>query len=134
HLLLPDKAGGSRGAAETNKTETAKPNAVDAMVRLPGSKSERFKEMVLKVLQDGISWEKIALLFYIAGKFAVKLNWSQLRCPTFGIVSPQINSISELAAAPVRHVSSMGSVSFGLVVFTTGLAIGSFITWRLTRT
>lgn len=51
------------------------PSAVDAVVRLPGSKMERFKEMVLKVLQDGISWEKIALLFYVAGKFAVKVSY-----------------------------------------------------------
>lgn len=48
--------------------------------------------------------------------------------------SPQINSFSELAAAPVRRVSSMTSVTYGFVVFATGLVIGSFITWRLTRT
>lgn len=49
-------------------------------------------------------------------------------------VSPQINSFSELAMASVQGVSSMSPHSYGLVViFVAGLAIGSLITWRLTK-
>ena len=34
---------------------------------------DRFKKMANKVFEDGITWEKIAILFYIAGKLAVRM-------------------------------------------------------------
>ncbi|TNM97493.1 apoptosis regulator BAX-like [Takifugu flavidus] len=127
-------------------------DAIDGVASYPGSRWDRFKEVALKVFEHGITWERIAVLFYVAGKLAVKMVEAHLhqcvrelvlwtvdffRNNLLGWIRDHggwINSISELAAAPVRRVSTMGSMSYGLVVFITGLMIGSFITWRVTRT
>ncbi|KAG7236387.1 hypothetical protein INR49_001022, partial [Caranx melampygus] len=38
----------------------------------PGSRWDRFKEVAHKVFEHGITWERIAVLFYVAGRLAVK--------------------------------------------------------------
>ncbi|XP_011601988.1 apoptosis regulator BAX-like [Takifugu rubripes] len=126
-------------------------DAIDGVASYPGSRWDRFKEVALKVFEQGITWERIAVLFYVAGKLAVKMVEAHLhqcvrelvlwtvdffRNNLLGWIRDHggwINSISELAAAPVRRVSTMSSMSYGLVVFITGLMIGSFITWRVAR-
>ncbi|XP_027141549.1 apoptosis regulator BAX isoform X1 [Larimichthys crocea] len=48
-------------------------DAIDGVACCPGSKWDRFKEVAAKVFQHGINWERIAVLFYVAGKLAVRL-------------------------------------------------------------
>lgn len=126
-------------------------DAIDGVPCLPGPGWERFKDVAFRVFEHGVTWERIAVLFYVAGKLAAKMVQAHLPQSLKELVSwildffrknllgwiqkhgGWINSFSALAAAPVRGVSS-SSVSFGLVVFATGLIVGSFITWRLTRT
>ncbi|XP_060882531.1 apoptosis regulator BAX-like [Labrus mixtus] len=127
-------------------------DAIDGVARCPGSKGERFKEVADKVFQDGITWERIVVLFYVAGKLAVKmvevhlpqsvrdvLKWTLdfFRNNLLGWIVDHggwINSFSELAVASVQSVSSVSSNTCGLVlIFAAGLAIGSVITWKLTR-
>ncbi|XP_034567951.1 apoptosis regulator BAX-like [Notolabrus celidotus] len=127
-------------------------DAIDGVAFCSGSKWERFKEVGDKVFQHGITWERIAVLFYVAGKLAVKmveahlpqsvreiLRWTVdfFRNNLLGWIREHggwINSFSELAVVSMQSVSSMSSNSCGLVViFTAGLVIGSLITWKLTR-
>ncbi|XP_074553474.1 apoptosis regulator BAX-like isoform X1 [Halichoeres trimaculatus] len=48
-------------------------DAIDGVAFCPGSKWERFKQVADKVFEHGITWERIAVLFYVAGKLALKL-------------------------------------------------------------
>uniref|UniRef100_UPI0037E890DB apoptosis regulator BAX-like n=1 Tax=Semicossyphus pulcher TaxID=241346 RepID=UPI0037E890DB len=127
-------------------------DAIDGMVRCSGSKWDRFKEVANKVFEHGITWERIAVLFYVAGQMALKLVEAHLPQSVKEVLrwtvdffknnllawiqehGGWINSFSDLAVASVKRVSSMGSDRFGFVlVFAAGLAIGSFISWRMTR-
>ncbi|XP_078124808.1 uncharacterized protein LOC144529549 isoform X3 [Sander vitreus] len=92
-------------------------DAIDGIAGSSCSKCDRFKAVTDKVFQHGINWERIAVLFYVAGKLAVK-----------------INSFSELAVASMQNVSSMTCHSYSLVlIFVAGLALGSVISWKLTK-
>lgn len=50
------------------------PSAVDGVACLPGSRLERFNEVASRVFEHGITWERIAVLFYVAAKLAVKVT------------------------------------------------------------
>ncbi|XP_020499863.1 apoptosis regulator BAX [Labrus bergylta] len=124
---------------------------IDGVARCPGSKWERFKEVADVVFKDGINWGRIVMLFYVAGKLAVKmvevhlpqsvrdvLKWTLdfFKNNLLGWIVEHggwISSFSELAVASVQSVSSVNSITCGLVLFAAGLAIGSVITWKLTR-
>ncbi|XP_070780074.1 apoptosis regulator BAX-like [Enoplosus armatus] len=127
-------------------------DAIDGVAYCSSSKWDRFKDVADKVFQPGITWERIAVLFYVAGKLAVRmaeahlpqsvteiLRWTVdfFRNNLLGWIREHggwINSFSDLAVASVQSVSSLSSHSYGLVlIFVTGLALGSLITWRLTR-
>lgn len=126
-------------------------DAIDG-VSCPPFKWDRFKKVTLNVIQDGITWERIALLIYIASKLAVKMVEASLpalvkdillwtvdffRDNLLGWIRDHggwINSFSDLAMASMRSVSSASAHKYGLVlIFIAGLAVGSFITWRLTK-
>ncbi|XP_054483008.1 bcl-2 homologous antagonist/killer-like, partial [Anoplopoma fimbria] len=47
-------------------------DAIDGVACFSGSKWDRFKEVADKVFEHGITWERIAVLFYVAGKLAVR--------------------------------------------------------------
>lgn len=49
-------------------------SAIDGVARGGGSRWESFKEVAEKVLHDGITWERIAVLFYVAGRLAVRVG------------------------------------------------------------
>ncbi|XP_068587666.1 apoptosis regulator BAX-like isoform X1 [Cebidichthys violaceus] len=134
------------------RDDTEFQDAIDGMACTSGSKWDRFKQVADKVFEHGITWERIAVLFYVAGKLAVKmvqahlpqsvrdiLKWTVdfFRNNLLGWIGDHggwINSFSELAVASVESVSSLSSHSYGLVlIFVTGLALGSVITWRLTK-
>ncbi|KAM8724006.1 apoptosis regulator BAX-like [Acanthopagrus schlegelii] len=127
-------------------------DAIDGVACCPGSKWDRFKAVADKVFHHGITWERIAVLFYVAGKLAVRmvevhlpqsvreiLMWTVdfFRKNLLGWIREHggwINSFSDLAVASMQNVSSLSSHTYGLVIiFVAGLAMGSFITWRLTR-
>ncbi|TMS14948.1 Apoptosis regulator BAX, partial [Larimichthys crocea] len=127
-------------------------DAIDGVACCPGSKWDRFKEVAAKVFQHGINWERIAVLFYVAGKLAVRLVEAHLPQSVTDILKwtvdffkknllgwirehgGWINSFSDLAVASMQGVSSLSSHSYGLIfIFVAGLAIGSFITWRMTK-
>ena len=110
-----------------------------------------FKEMAKDVFEDGITWEKIAILFYIAGKLAVRmveihlpqsvteiLKWTVdvLKNDLLGWIRRRggwICSFSELAVSSIETTSSMSSPRAALIItFFAGIALGSFITWRRT--
>ncbi|XP_039979412.1 apoptosis regulator BAX-like [Xiphias gladius] len=128
-------------------------DAIDGVAQgSSGSKWDRFKDVADKVFEHGITWERIAVLFYVAGKLAVKMVEAHLPQSVREILiwtvdffknnllgwirehGGWINSFSELAVASMESMSSMSSHRCGLVIiFVAGLALGSFITWRLTR-
>ncbi|XP_033977375.1 apoptosis regulator BAX-like isoform X2 [Trematomus bernacchii] len=126
--------------------------AIDAVARSSGSKLDMFKKVAVKVFKDGITWEKIAILFYIAGKLAVKMvvthlpeslmeiqRWTVDFFKNNLLVWIQehggwINSFSELAQSSMQRVSTMSTHTYGLVgigILIAGLATGRNIPWRL---
>uniref|UniRef100_A0A3Q0SNX2 Bcl-2 Bcl-2 homology region 1-3 domain-containing protein n=1 Tax=Amphilophus citrinellus TaxID=61819 RepID=A0A3Q0SNX2_AMPCI len=126
-------------------------DVIDGVASAPGSKSDNFRQVANKVFADGITWEKIAVLIYVAGRLAVKmveahlpqsvrevLSWtvSFFRNNLLSWVQEHggwINSFSELAVVSMQSVS-VSSHSYGLIIiFIAGMAIGSLITWRLSR-
>lgn len=44
------------------------------MARDSQSKWDKFKKVADKVFEHGITWERIAVLIYVAGKLAVKVS------------------------------------------------------------
>lgn len=123
-------------------------DAIDGVARGPGSKWDRFKQVADKVFEHGITWERIAVLFYVAGRLAVRLVEAHLPQSVREIVQwtvdffrhnllgwirdhgGWINSFSELATASMQTVSG-GQVYGVLLIFVAGLAVGSLVTWRL---
>lgn len=127
-------------------------DAIDGVALCSGSKWERFKEVGDKVFEHGITWERIAVLIYVAGKLAVRmveahlpqsvkdiLKWTVdfFRNNLLGWIREHggwINSFSELAGVSVQSVSSMSSNTYGLFLFfAAGLIIGSIVSWRLAK-
>ncbi|XP_071403059.1 apoptosis regulator BAX-like [Centroberyx affinis] len=128
-------------------------DAIDGMARGPGSVSDKFGGLLDKVFEHGqITWERIAVLFYVAGRMAVRMVEAHLPQSVMQILrwtldyfrntllswirehGGWINSFSELARVPMRSVSSLSSHTSGLIIiFVAGLAVGSIITWRLAR-
>ncbi|XP_076738938.1 uncharacterized protein LOC101475737 isoform X1 [Maylandia zebra] len=47
-------------------------DVIDGVASGSGSKSENFRRVADKVFEDGITWERIAVLIYVAGRLAVK--------------------------------------------------------------
>uniref|UniRef100_A0A3B4EXZ1 Bcl-2 Bcl-2 homology region 1-3 domain-containing protein n=1 Tax=Pundamilia nyererei TaxID=303518 RepID=A0A3B4EXZ1_9CICH len=48
-------------------------DVIDGVASGSGSKSENFRRVADKVFEDGITWERIAVLIYVAGRLAVKV-------------------------------------------------------------
>ncbi|KAK0139670.1 Apoptosis regulator BAX [Merluccius polli] len=54
-------------------------DAIDGLIESPGPMSEKFWQLVTKVFEHGkITWERIAVLFYVAGRMAVKVLEARL--------------------------------------------------------
>ncbi|KAG7278755.1 hypothetical protein CRUP_008367 [Coryphaenoides rupestris] len=63
-----------RIVGERLKEDTEFQDAVDAMFSHPGSMVEKFKQLFNKVFEHGeITWQRITVLFYVAGRMAVKV-------------------------------------------------------------
>ncbi|XP_041718524.1 BCL2 associated X, apoptosis regulator b isoform X1 [Coregonus clupeaformis] len=127
-------------------------DAIDGMVGQMTSKTNYWK-LVEKVFEDGqITWERIAVLFYVAGRIAVKvvianlpqlvkdiLKWTleYFRSKLLDWIQKHggwVNSFAELARVQVERMSSMSAWSSGLIlVFLGGVILGSVITWKLSR-
>ncbi|XP_054615277.1 apoptosis regulator BAX-like [Dunckerocampus dactyliophorus] len=126
-------------------------DAIDGVARASGSKWDKFKQVADKVFEHGITWERIAVLFYVAGKLALKMMEARLPQSVREILRWTVEfyrnnllswirehggwicSFSELAAASVQRVA-LQSPGYGLVVvFCVGVAVGSLVMWRLCR-
>ncbi|KAM9528919.1 apoptosis regulator BAX-like [Salvelinus alpinus] len=127
-------------------------DVIDGMVGQMTSKPSYWK-LVEKVFEDGqITWERIAVLFYVAGRIAVKvvianlpelvkdiLKWTleYFRSKLLDWIQKHggwMNSFAELARVQVERISSMSARSSGLIlVFLGGVIMGSVITWKLVR-
>ncbi|XP_026216763.1 apoptosis regulator BAX-like [Anabas testudineus] len=133
-------------------TDRAFQDAIDGIARNSNSKWDKFREVADKVFEHGITWERIAVLIYVAGKLAVKMVEAHLPQSVREILKwtveffknnllgwiwehgGWISSFSELAKSSMQSMSCMGSLNYGWVfIFVAGLGLGSFITWRLTR-
>ncbi|KAM9843341.1 apoptosis regulator BAX-like [Aulostomus maculatus] len=129
-------------------------DAIDGVARGGGgSKWDRFNKVAAEVFEHGITWERIAVLFYVAGKLAVRmveihlpqsvkeiLRWTVdfFRNNLLGWIREHggwINSFSELATSSVQQVSMISSHVYAnlTIIFLAGVALGSFITWRCSR-
>ncbi|KAM7386180.1 hypothetical protein PAMA_009021 [Pampus argenteus] len=62
-----------RKVGDTYGNNTEFQDAIDSVARSSGCKWNKFKKVTEKVFEDGITWEKIAVLFYVAGKLALKM-------------------------------------------------------------
>ncbi|XP_019714207.1 apoptosis regulator BAX-like isoform X1 [Hippocampus comes] len=126
-------------------------DAIDGVGCVEGSKWENFKRVADKVFEQGITWERIAVLFYVAGRLAFKMVEAHLPQSVKEILiwtvdffrnnllswirehGGWINSFSELATSSMRTVGLNSQLYSLVIIFCGGLAVGSFITWKLTR-
>ncbi|XP_062304741.1 BCL2 associated X, apoptosis regulator b [Osmerus eperlanus] len=129
-------------------------DAIDGLVASGKESNQRnYWQMVKLVFEDGqITWERIAVLFYVAGRMAVKmveanlsplvldiLKWTvdYFRSKLLSWVKQHggwINSFSELARCQMERMSSMTTKSHGfLLIFLVGIAVGSLITWTVEK-
>ncbi|KAM9785316.1 apoptosis regulator BAX-like isoform X2 [Syngnathus typhle] len=126
-------------------------DAIDGLTYLDGSMWENFKKVANKVIEQGITWESIAVLFYVAGKLALKmveahlpqsvreiLNWTvdYFRTYLLGWIREHggwINSFSELATTSMQNVGFNRPHYSVVLIFCSGLLIGSLFTWRVSR-
>ncbi|CDQ79824.1 unnamed protein product [Oncorhynchus mykiss] len=103
--------------------------------------------LVEKVFEDGqITWERIAVLFYVAGRIAVKvviahlpelvkdiLKWTleYFRSKLLDWIQKHggwMNSFAALARVQVERISSMSARSSGLIlVFLGGVIMGNSV-------
>ncbi|KAA8578632.1 hypothetical protein FQN60_007125, partial [Etheostoma spectabile] len=114
-------------------------DAIDGITGSSRSKWDTFQAVADKVFQHGISWERIAVLFYVAGKLAVKMVEAHLPQSVREILrwtvdffrnnlldwirehGGWINSFSELAVASMQNVSSLSYRNYSLaLIFVTG--------------
>nr|XP_057905427.1 apoptosis regulator BAX-like [Doryrhamphus excisus] len=126
-------------------------DAIDGVACGDGSVWVKFRQVADKVFQHGITWESIAVLFYVAGKLALKMVEAHLPQSVREILrwtvdfyrnnllswirahGGWISSFSDLASASVQRVASERP-GFGLVVvFCVGVLVGSWVSWRLSR-
>ncbi|XP_064845128.1 apoptosis regulator BAX-like isoform X2 [Oncorhynchus masou masou] len=127
-------------------------DVIDGMVGQMTSKTS-YWNLVEKVFEDGqITWERIAVLFYVAGRIAVKvviahlpelvkdiLKWTleYFRSKLLHWIQKHggwMNSFAALARVQVERISSISARSSGLIlVFLGGVIMGSVITWKLAR-
>ncbi|XP_060949387.1 apoptosis regulator BAX-like [Limanda limanda] len=111
-----------------------------------------FNKSANKVFEHGITWEKIVGFFYVPGQLAVRMVEAHLSQSVMEILKWTVDffkqyllgwirerggwicSFSELAMASMQTASSMSSHRGDLVIiFFAGIALGFFISWRLTR-
>nr|XP_046161398.1 BCL2 associated X, apoptosis regulator b [Oncorhynchus gorbuscha] len=127
-------------------------DVIDGMVGKMTSQTSYWK-LVEKVFEDSqITWERIAVLFYVAGRIAVKvvianipqlvkdiLKWTldYFRRELLDWIQKHggwMNSFAELARVQVEKMSPMSTWSSAfLLVFLGGVIMGSVITWKLAR-
>lgn len=128
-------------------------DAIDGMACGSGSVSEKFMKLVAKVFEQGqITWERIAMLLYVAGRLAFKMVEAHLPQSVMDLLrcildyfrktlltwirdhGGWIKGFSELARVPMRSVSSLSSHTYCLIIiFVAGMGVGSIITWKLAR-
>ncbi|XP_061604927.1 apoptosis regulator BAX-like isoform X1 [Phyllopteryx taeniolatus] len=126
-------------------------DAIDGVACVEGSKWEKFKVVADKVFEHGITWERIAVLFYVAGKLALKMVEAHLPQSVREILiwtvdffrknllswirehGGWISSFSELTTSSMQTVGLNSQNYILIIIFCAGLALGSVITWRLTR-
>ncbi|CAL9703745.1 unnamed protein product [Knipowitschia caucasica] len=122
-------------------------DAIDGTGRTPGSIRDRFQQVVDNLFQDGITWGRIAVLFYVAGRLAFKLvqrhlpesvrqllQWTVefFRTNLLGWIREHGGWISSFPALASASMRSVGSVGWGgVLIFIAGLALGSLFTARL---
>ncbi|XP_010904178.1 apoptosis regulator BAX-like [Esox lucius] len=127
-------------------------DTIDGIVGKMSNKSNYWK-VAEHVFEDGhITWERIAVLFYVAGRIAVKvviahlpqyvkdiLTWTleYFKSKLLSWVQDNggwLNSFSELARVQVERMNSMSGWTSGIfLVFIGGVLLGSVITWKLAR-
>ncbi|XP_029939815.1 apoptosis regulator BAX-like [Salarias fasciatus] len=93
---------------------------------------DHFMWVVNEVFEHGITWTRIVVLFYFAGRMAVKANLPQSVRDLRRWIRRHggwINCFSHLAISSKQRISSLSSHSVG--IFIAGVALGSVTTWRL---
>uniref|UniRef100_A0A3Q4MAT4 Bcl-2 Bcl-2 homology region 1-3 domain-containing protein n=1 Tax=Neolamprologus brichardi TaxID=32507 RepID=A0A3Q4MAT4_NEOBR len=110
-------------------------DVIDGVASGSGSKSENFRQVADKVFEDGITWERIAVLIYVAGRLAVKVRAERRMLLSVSLAHFRRKLLKKCTQLHSElRVSSMSSHSYGLIIiFLAGMFIGSFITWRLSR-
>ncbi|KAL0993592.1 hypothetical protein UPYG_G00110220 [Umbra pygmaea] len=125
-------------------------SVIDGAVGKMTNKTNYWNVVELVFADGHITWERIAVLFYVAGKVSVKvvlahipqlvkdiLSWTleYFRSKLLSWVQEHggwVNSFSELARVQVEMVTSTSGRNLGfLMVFIGGVLLGSLITWKL---
>ncbi|XP_023654401.1 apoptosis regulator BAX-like [Paramormyrops kingsleyae] len=102
---------------------------------------DSFMKIVEKVIVDGITWEKVIVLLYIAGKFIVKLIKEHLQQSLSDILTWTWDFFKRRVLSWIEQqggwVSSLSSFSTPAVqywaIFVCGFLCLGFVLWRADR-
>lgn len=138
--LLQEIALQVRRTAQTLQRDTELNHAIDN--KWPLSSKDSYWKLVNKVFEDGvISWERIVVLFYIAGKISVKLASAHLPQRVWDIVSWTLDFFRRNLLDWIREQGGWESIIACLstpfsqmaAVFLSGILLGGFVVWRMKR-
>ncbi|XP_056461339.1 apoptosis regulator BAX-like [Gadus chalcogrammus] len=122
-------------------------DSIDGVIRMPGSMMDKFSQLAGKVFKNGVTWDKIILLFYVAGRMAIKVMEDNLPLLVIEIFKIALNyfkekllgwvgshggwsnSLSELSG----RMQGMPLTTKQTLIIIAGLAFLSIVAWKRTR-
>ncbi|XP_036399169.1 apoptosis regulator BAX-like [Megalops cyprinoides] len=129
-----------RRTAETLQRDTELNHAINS--KWPLTNKDNYWKLVNKVFEDGvISWERIVVLFYIAGKIAVKCVSAHIPQSVSDIISWTLDFFRRNLVDWIREQGGWESIfsclstptSQLIAVFLSGILLGAFIVWKMTK-
>ncbi|KAJ8399938.1 hypothetical protein AAFF_G00406680 [Aldrovandia affinis] len=129
-----------RRTAQKLQQDTELNHAIDS--KWPLTSKDSFWKLVNEVFEDGvISWERIVVLFYIAGKLAVKVVNAHIPHRVSEIISWTLDFFRGNLVDWIREqggweniISCLSTPTSQMVaIFLSGILLGAFIVWRMTK-
>ncbi|KAJ8364288.1 hypothetical protein SKAU_G00131190 [Synaphobranchus kaupii] len=129
-----------RRTAQTLQRDTELNHAIDS--KWPLTSKDSYWNLVNKVFEDGvISWERIVVLFYIAGKISVKVVSACVPQRVSDVISWTLDFFRRNLVDWVRGqggweniIGSLSTPTSQMVaVFLSGILLGGFVVWRMNK-
>ncbi|KAI1896296.1 hypothetical protein AGOR_G00093330 [Albula goreensis] len=127
-----------RKTAERLQRDTELNHAIDS--KWPVTSKNNYWTLVNKVFEDGvITWERIVVLFYIAGKIAAKVVRDSVPHHVSDIISWTLDFFRRNLLTWIRQqggwesiISCLSTPTYQMcAIFLSGILLGGLIVWRM---